>query len=227
MSRIGKGSDRWRELSLGDGRGQGWSDGRRTGAWEGPLLRALVSSVAGRWLSFHVAASGSSRSHSDATVFEVPLVGALVRNRPDDTRPHCGNSRYCDLPRGKIFLSMSGFPRTLGLAIFWGVGGSFGKRSPLGHPAAWGDLDCRWSGLMQLIHHQMLAPARASTTPTYPWPPCSCVIVVCCAQSIARARREGSGPSGRGGALACWHLRGLSAARYGGILEAAHLPAPQ
>lgn len=31
---------------------------------------------------------------------------------------------------------------------------------------------------MQLIHHQVLASARAYTTPTYLRPPCSCVILI-------------------------------------------------
>ena len=55
---------------------------------------------------------------------------------------------------------------------------------------------------MQLIHHQVLAPARAYNTPTYPRSPCSCVILQCYAQ--LRPRRELSfdpGSDRPGGAL--------------------------
>jgi hypothetical protein len=61
MERSRARSDKWRELSLGGGKGQARSDGHCIGAWAVHCYGLC------------------------AIVFEVPLIGALVRNRPGGT----------------------------------------------------------------------------------------------------------------------------------------------
>jgi len=139
---------------------------------------------------------------------------------------------------GFWFLSMKSSPRTRPTRIFLGVGvGPRRKRGPIDlrnvealraiQPHGRGDQRSRRPGSKQLIHHQVLTAARAHTTPTYPRSPCPCVILECCARTIAQAPPAGSARSGRGGALACLRPRGPSAARCVGILEGARLLAPR
>jgi len=114
-------------------------------------------------------------------------------------------------PLGFWFLSMKSSPRARPYAEFLGGRGGVraGKRGidagnveALHPPAARGDQGRRRPASMQLIHHQVLASARADTTATYLRSPCSCVILECCARTIARAPHAGTAPSGQGGAPA-------------------------